>query len=629
MRDDRKASDGVWRKLPRREKLLRGARSDFEYPPQMTVVSFKAGPHRVIGRLVKCCDAAAYYFFCRLLDKLRGKDTQDARAVHLRQAFRRVGGTFIKLGQQLSLRADLLPQAYCRELSTLLDDIKPFDAHLAAKAIRETCGKEVEDIFSAIDPEPIGSASIACVFQAQLKDGTTVAVKVRRPGIGEVFTADFRALDWIGYVLEFLTVLRPGFSEPIRKGIRESVMEEMDFRREARYQELFRRTARKRKKNFITAPRVYPEYSGDDVIVMDLVTEGLKLSEVLAAVDQPSTNPHIVERMNDLNIQPRLVARRLLWANYAGMVTDLFFHGDPSPGNIFVQKNSRLMFIDFGCCGAFNQSQRRALKQINYHQSNGDAEGMAAASLTLLEPLPPIDIEAFSDELEALYQTSLYAMKSKHAKWWERTTAVQWYHFLSAALAYKLPLPPVVLRMARATLLYDTVAARLDNDIVFYDEYRRYERFAMKVGGRKIREELEEQLANGIDDRHFMIIDKVMRTGNRVVYQLERLMDLQPFKFISDIRKGAYAVLSLFRMALIMAIVTGAIVFVVALVDLFALKPLNIKHICSVLQESGYIVNLTRRVLQNTGYIVAMWAIVLHTVRRILFRLRDKDIFKA
>jgi ubiquinone biosynthesis protein len=611
MSEDRKASEGVWRTLPRREKLSEGA-ADFEHPPQMTVVSFKAGALRTIGRVIRCLYAAAYYFFWRFSDRLRGKDTEEARAVHLRKAFENVGGTFIKLGQQLSLRADLLPYAYCRELSKLLDNIEPFDAQWAARAIKDTCGKELEEVFSAFDPEPIGSASIACVFQAQLKDGSSVAVKVRRPGIGEVFTADFRALDWVANVLEFFTILRPGFSEGIRKGIRASVMEEMDFRREARYQELFRRSAKKRKKNFISAPRVYPEYSGDNVIVMELVTEGLKLSEVLAAVDQPTSNPRVLAVMNELRIKPRIIAKRLLWANYAGMITDLFFHGDPSPGNIFVQKKSRLMFIDFGSCGAFNQSQRRALKQINYHQSYGDAEGMATASLTLLEPLPPIDIDSFRDELEGLYQLSLYAMESKHAKWWERTTAVQWYHFLRAALAYKIPLPPVILRMARATLLYDTVAARLDADIVFYDEYRRYERFARKLGGQKIREQIEEQLANGIDDSQFMIIDKIMRTGNRAIYQFERLLDLQPFKFIADIEKAAYVVLSLLKMVLKMVLATIVIVPVAGLVHFILKRTLSFDF------------EFVWSVLKSPWYLGAMSLIVLQTVLRIMPRLQDK-----
>jgi len=607
----------VLRALPRRRKLMQSSGPDFEHPPQMAIVSFKVSTLRVVARLVKFLLAAAYFVFWWLLSVLRGKDSENTRAVHLRNAFQWVGGTFIKLGQQLSLRADLLPYPYCRELATLLDQVKPFEIHSAKKAIKDSCGKNLDEVFSAFDPEPIGSASVACVFQARLKDGRQVAVKVRRPGIGEVFAADFRAMDWLACVLEFLTVFRPGFTAGIRKGIRATVMEELDFRREARYQELFRRRAKRRKRHFVNAPRVYPEYCSDKVIVMDLVAKGLKLSEVLAAVDQPTRHPEIVLMMRQLRIKPKLVAQRLLWTNYAGMITDLFFHGDPSPGNIFVQKKSRLMFIDFGACGAFSQSQKRALKQINYHQSKGDAEGMAAASLALLEPLPPIDVDAFADELEALYQLSLYAMESKHSKWWERTTAVQWYYFLGTALAFKVPLPPVVLRMARATLLYDTVAARLDPNVVFYDEYRRFESYARKLAGKEIRKQIQQELANGIDDSHFTLVERVMRTGNRVVYQIERLLDLQPFKFVSDIAKGVYTALTIVRMIG----VAGASTIVVFIVS-WAIHAIQRK---SLALDFGDLIG----VITSWWYLGAIGLIALHTIRNIMFRLRDKDTWKT
>lgn len=604
----------LWKALPHRKNLLKGSGGVFEHPPQMALVSFEASTLRVIARLFTIMYAAAYWVFWWLVDLLRRRNSEQNSALRLRKAFQRVGGTFIKLGQQLSLRADLLPYSYCRELSTLLDQIDPFDARHAADAIKDACGRDLDEVFSAFDPNPIGSASIACVFQARLKDGRMVAVKVRRPGIGEVFMADLRALDWLAYTLEFFTILRPGFSAGIRKGIRDTLMEEMDFRREARYQELFRRSAKNKKQRFLTAPRVYPKYSSDKVIVMDLVTGGLKLSELLAAVEQPTNHPQIVSMMRELNIKPRIVAKRLLWANFAGMITDLFFHGDPSPGNIFVQKKSRLMFIDFGSCGSFNQSQRRALKQINFHQSHGDAEGMATASLALLEPLPPIDVDAFSRELESLYQLSLYAMASKHAKWWERTTAVQWYHFLGAALAFNVPLPPVVLRMARATLLYDTVAARLDATIVFYDEYRRFEQYARKLVGKEVRQKIEHQLKKGIDDSHFAVLERIKRTGNRVVYEIERVMDLQPFKFVSDIRKGVYVVLSLVRMVFV-----GACVTVVTLTAGVLVR--------AVQRKAVWDLEFLRHALQSPWYWAAIGLIVVHTIRSILYRLRDKDSY--
>jgi ubiquinone biosynthesis protein len=603
----------VRNQLPRRASLATtGARLD--NPPMMRVVSFSASPGRVVGRLLGYCFALLSYYAAILWDRVRGRDSDASRAVHLREAFQRVGGMFIKLGQQLSLRADILPYVYCRELETLLDDVAPFDVAVARRAVGRVAGQSVDDIFAVLDPDPIGSASVACVFQAQLMDGRRVAVKVRRPGIGELFAADLKALDWLANFLEWITVFRPGFTYPIRKGLRDNLMEEMDFRREARYQELFRRNAKQRKKNFVSAPRVFPEYSGDDVIVMELVTKGLKLSEVLAAVEQPAANPAAVAMMSQLDIDPAQVARHLLWANYAGMITDPFFHSDPSAGNLFVQKHSKLVFIDFGSCGAFSQSQRRTLQQINYYQSYGDAEGMARASLALIEPLPPIDVAAFSQELEDLYRVSLYAMESKTSKWWERTTAVQWYGFMGLALKYQVPLPTVMPRMVRATLLYDTLAARLDHRVNFYDEYRRYLKYSRKVEGQRIRKDVEQQLADGFDDSQFVGFENALRTWNRIVYQAERLLDMQPLQFIYDINTGSYVVLSLIKMVAWLTIVSIAAPVPLLGYDLLALG-------IPLLDQDP-----VGRVVRSPFYVGAMLSIVIMHIRRIMYRFNEKRI---
>src|SRR5207244_3726737 len=107
-------------------------------------------------------------------------------------------------------------------------------------------GRPWQEVFAVFDPKPVGSASIACVYQAVLKDGTKVAVKVRRPQIGELFVADLRVLDWLAAVAEFLTIVRPGWTRGGRQGLRETLLEELDFRREAQYQDIFRRNAREK-----------------------------------------------------------------------------------------------------------------------------------------------------------------------------------------------------------------------------------------------------------------------------------------------------------------------------------------------------------------------------------------------
>jgi ubiquinone biosynthesis protein len=198
----------------------------------------------------------AYILFGNLWDKLRGRDSLERRAARLRMGLEKIGGTFVKFGQQVAMRIDLVPWAYCVELAKMLDKMPPFSREEALAAIERNTGKPWDEIFAVFDPEPIGSASIACVYQAVLKDGSRVAVKIRRPGIGELFMADFRVLDWIMNLVEFLTIVRPGFTRNLRREFQETLLEELDFTKEARFQEIFRRTSKKSGKKFFTAPKV-------------------------------------------------------------------------------------------------------------------------------------------------------------------------------------------------------------------------------------------------------------------------------------------------------------------------------------------------------------------------------------
>ena len=148
-------------------------------------------------------------------------------------------------------------------------------------------GKPLLEVFAAFDPVPIGSASVACVFQAFLKNGDRVAVKVRRPGIGEKFVADCNALAAVLQFLEFFTIIRPGLSRNFVYEFRSMLMEELDFRKEARYTELFRSGVKEHMKH-ISAPRIYFDLSSQDIMVSEFVT-GIWMRELIAAVEKNDT----------------------------------------------------------------------------------------------------------------------------------------------------------------------------------------------------------------------------------------------------------------------------------------------------------------------------------------------------
>lgn len=602
---ERPAEDvGVLRSLPRRPRVsgdMRAFRA-----PMMVSTKFDAPVYKVLARSYLWVYASLRFFAGNIADWLRGQGTVERRAARLRRTLEDLGGTVVKLGQQMSMRLDLITLPYCEELGKMLDRMPAFPTAEAVEAIERVTGKSLGETFSAFDPVPVGSASIACVYQAVLTTGEKVAVKVRRPGIGELFAADLRALDGVGRFLEFLTILRPGFTYNLRQGLRQILMEEMDFRREGRYQELFRRRAKKMKTRFLKAPPVYFELSSDDVLVMAFVA-GVMLSEVLTAVEQKT--PEAVNLMAGLNIDPKLVARRLLWANHAAMISDLFFHADPSPANIVVQRNSKLVFIDFGSCGSFTQSQRRALKQINYCQKLGDAEGMALASLAVLEPLPPIDIDGFTKELEALYRTSIYAMKSRHAQWWERTSASQWLSFMKVSMAYMVPMPLGIVHTIRATLLYDTLAVRLDKDIVFYREFRRYEKFA----GKRARRRFQKTLRRGLAPKYFLQLEQATDAGNRLFFRLQRFAGLSPFRYLSMVRKATFALLAIVRLIGVNGVIVGIWALVLAAMRAFERRPVVLREVLE-------------QVSSNLWFWMLISFVTLLDIRGILVRLRDRDV---
>ncbi|MCB0006543.1 MAG: AarF/ABC1/UbiB kinase family protein, partial [Anaerolineales bacterium] len=242
--------------LPRRRQVIDTDAGDPPIP-QIEDVAITVSFWRALGRLFHWLYLIIYVVGGNTLDQLLRRNTVEREAVRLRRGLERVGGTFVKFGQQIAMRIDLVPWEYSIELSKMLDKMPPFPLAKALAAVERSTGKPWQETFAVFDPEPVGSASVACVFQAILKDGTKVAVKVRRPGIGELFVADFRVMGWLFDLVEFLTIVRPGFTLNVRTEFANTLLEELDFRKEARFQDIFRRRAKKSGKKYFSAPNVF------------------------------------------------------------------------------------------------------------------------------------------------------------------------------------------------------------------------------------------------------------------------------------------------------------------------------------------------------------------------------------
>src|SRR5258708_22696019 len=329
------SADSIFTAMPRRRQVRLQAKDDFGLIPGRELEAIKVGPLKAFRRLLVWIRALSWFMFGTLWASIRRHESEELRAVRLRQMFERAGGTLIKIGQQMSIRLDLLPLRTCEELALMLDQVPAFPTAEAITVIERATGQKLETIFSAFDPEPIGAASIACVYQAVLRDtGEKVAVKVRRPHIREMFEADFRVLDLLTLFAEGLTFLRPGFAQNLRKEFRATLSSELDFRREARLQDLVRRRAKNAARDFFTAPRIFAQYSNDEVLVQEFVS-GMWLSEVLAGVERGDEAAQA--RMKERHIGPEDLAARLIYTANLGLFERAVFSAHPTPVHMLIR----------------------------------------------------------------------------------------------------------------------------------------------------------------------------------------------------------------------------------------------------------------------------------------------------
>jgi len=539
--------------LPRPPRVPTARATDDVLPRRRDEV-FVVPLRLLVSRLIIWIAAAIRFLGGNFFDLILQRDHEERRAVRLRETLQRAGTTFIKVGQQLSIRLDLVPYVYARELEKLLDAVPPFPVEEAIGIIERTTGRRIEEMYAALDPEPIGSASVACVFQAVRHDGRRVAVKVRRARIGDLISADMDALELVLGFLE-LWWLPPGFTRHFARELRTMLLEELDFVQEARFTDLFRRRARKEQIDWLTAPRVHFDLSTSEVLVTEFVS-GVWVHDLLGALENGDA---AMVRIRAMDIDPKVVARRYLQANRFGGFENVFFHADLHPANVVVQPGNKLTLIDFGSCGAFPKRELHVWRRLLEAQEHEDVGSMVQAAMALLEPLPPIDIDEFQRRLETLFWKDLYAIKDKHSMWWERTSANIWISFLKLAHEYSVPMNLNTLRMVRATMLADTVAARLDHHIDPYDEFRKYERRAGVRARRRLRRTLREALTT----RTFVRIEDLVNSSFSALFRLQRLVDGEPFlNFTSEIGKAAYG-FKLFLDFLSSVVMWFGVVFVV------------------------------------------------------------------
>jgi ubiquinone biosynthesis protein len=309
-----------------------------------------------------------------------------ACAEHLRRACEELGTMFIKLGQVLSTRTDLLPEVYRAELAKLQDEVPPLPEHVIADVIREDLGAPPDRIFAFFEQTPLASASIGQVHVAQLFDGREVVVKVRKPGVDELVQIDLEILT--GLVDEWSPRF-PVLVEYDARGLvgefSDTLRAELDYAREAANVMVFREALKN--ELGIKVPDVINEYSKNRVLTEERL-KGRKASDV---ADLPKPRRAAISRH---------IVRFVLEPAFERGV----FHADPHPGNLLIQEDDTLCVVDFGKVGRLTPEQRRRVADIFIAIGRSDAQRLTDRLIEITTPMHPIDRALVTTEIDRMLQ---------------------------------------------------------------------------------------------------------------------------------------------------------------------------------------------------------------------------------
>lgn len=306
------------------------------------------------------------------------------QAVEVLQA---LGPTYVKIGQLASNRSDLLPKAYCDAFEKLRDDANPMPFDVVIEQIDRAYGKSWHEVFASIDPVPLGAASIAQVHKATLLDGTTVAVKVRRPGVAESMAEDIMLMKHLLALGEFasnshrdILLSLEGFIEEIER----TTASEVDFTSELH--NLMRFHDELADEQGVTSPVAYPQYSCESVLVMEFV-QGTEISHT--------------EELRQQGVDVNALARRVCQSYVTQVLDDGFFHADPHPGNILV-RDGDVVWIDLGMVGTLTVSERMLVGKVFTAVATDNAYLLKEAVMGLVHVLGPVDHGALLEALSRL-----------------------------------------------------------------------------------------------------------------------------------------------------------------------------------------------------------------------------------
>lgn len=361
--------------------------------------------------------------------------------IRLRLMLQELGTTFIKFGQLLASRPDLVGEKISEELSQLHDDNPPVNYEEIKELIEDQLGGSLNEFFVEFSEKSLATASIAQVHVAKLHSGEKVAVKVQKPNIEDIVETDLSIMKFIANESDrFDTGFKHLNLPAVIHEFDRSIHKEMDFDNELM-------NIRHLNDNFkyndkIIVPVIYPDYSTEKVLTMEYV-EGVKLSEVIAG-DDPKYNKI-------------LIADRIVRAYLKQIFLDGFFHADPHPGNIFITDDNAVCFIDFGMMGVLDDEFRQDLAELMINFSDHNIDGLINQLIRMDILNEKTDINILKSDLNDLF-AKYYGMELSRFN-----GIIEDLLFLMQK--YEVRLPNEFVLMARGLSMVENIALRLDPNI--------------------------------------------------------------------------------------------------------------------------------------------------------------------
>jgi len=388
----------------------------------------------------------------------------------LRWYFEACGGGYVKVGQLLATRYDLLRVEYTDELGKLLDSLRPVPTERITAEIERALGRTVAETYASFDPEPLATASLAQVHGAVLANGDEVVVKVLKPRIGEQVRVDVVFLRLTARALDLLRVLRGLDVSSLIDELCRTAVDELDLGREAMYTAyVHEQMATDPIAHY--APRVYRELSTRTVLTLERI-RGVTVREMLAAAI--SGNAGALAGWEARGITPKRTAIILLRSVLEQTMRYRLFNADPHPSNLIVSEGGVLNWVDFGSVGWIDERQWEQQMRLRDAIAHEQIHGAYLALLDGMEPLPYGNLSRFEQEMKRILSDFLIASRDPSAPLSQKSTGAFLLKTLATLRRNRLPMTSSTVQLYRTILVSDIVMLGLYPEIDWRGHLRRF-----------------------------------------------------------------------------------------------------------------------------------------------------------